>query len=59
MLLVIALQNLAAYSVNMADNIMLGSYQQSALSGAAAVNQIFFVIQQFALAIGNALVVLA
>ena len=59
MLLVIALQNLAAYSVNMADNIMLGSYQQSAVSGAAAVNQIFFVIQQFALAIGNALVVLA
>ncbi len=56
---VVALQNLVAYSVNMADNIMLGSYSQHALSGAATVNQIFFMVQQFALAIGNALVVLA
>lgn len=59
MLLVVALQNLVAYSVNMADNIMLGNYNQDALSGAATVNQIFFIIQQFAIAIGNALVVLA
>lgn len=59
MLLVVALQNLVAYSVNMADNIMLGSYSQDALSGAATVNQIFFVVQQVALAIGNSLVVLA
>ena len=35
--IVIALQNLVAYSVNMLDNIMLGSYSQSALSGAATV----------------------
>lgn len=27
MLLVVALQNLVAYSVNMADNIMLGVYE--------------------------------
>ena len=59
MLLVVALQNLVAYSVNMADNIMLGSYHQSALSGAATVNQIFFMVQQFALSIANTLVVLA
>lgn len=59
MLVVVALQNLVAYSVNMADNIMLGSYSQEALSGAATVNQIFFMVQQFALSIGNALVVLA
>ncbi len=59
MLIIVALQNLVAYSVNMADNIMLGSYSQNALSGAATVNQIFFMVQQFALAIGNALVVLA
>ena len=37
-----ALQNLVAYSVNMLDNMMLGSYDQNALSGAATVNQIFF-----------------
>ena len=36
---VIALQNLVAYSVNMLDNMMLGSYSQNALSGAATVNQ--------------------
>ncbi len=59
MMLVIALQNLVAYSVNMADNIMLGRYSQEALSGAATVNQIFFMVQQFAMSIGNALVVLA
>ncbi len=59
MLLVVALQNVVAYSVNMADNIMLGNYSQEALSGAATVNQIFFMVQQFALSIGNALVVLA
>ncbi len=56
---IVALQNLVAYSVNMADNIMLGSYGQEALSGAATVNQIFFIVQQCALAVGNALVVLA
>ncbi len=59
MLAFVALQNVVAYSVNMADNIMLGSYNQEALSGAATVNQIFFMVQQFALSIGNALVVLA
>lgn len=59
MMLVLALQNLVAYSINMADNMMLGNYNQNALSGAATVNQIFFMVQQFALSIGNALVVLA
>ena len=53
---VIALQNLVAYSVNMLDNIMLGSYSQNALSGAATVNQIYFIVNQIALAIGNALI---
>lgn len=59
MMIVVSLQNLVAYSVNMADNIMLGSYNQNALSGAATVNQIFFMVQQVALAIGNSLVMLA
>ena len=38
------------------DNIMLGGYSQNALSGAATVNQIFFIVNQLALSIGNALV---
>ena len=37
MLVVVAMQNLISYSVNMADNIMLGHYSQQALSGAALV----------------------
>ncbi|MGN0711449.1 MAG: MATE family efflux transporter [Anaerovoracaceae bacterium] len=59
MLITVAMQNLIAYSVNMADNIMLGSYSQDALSGASTVNQIFFLVQQFAISIGNTLVALA
>ena len=58
LMLVVALQNLVAYSVNMADNIMLGSYSQNALSGAATVNQIFFMVQQITLGIGEGFVVL-
>ena len=58
-MLTIALQNIVAYSVNMADNLMLGTYGQDALSGAAIVNQIFFIVQQFAISIGNTLVALA
>ena len=59
MMIVVALQNVVAYSVNMADNIMLGSYSQEALSGAATVNQVFFIVQQFAISFGNALVAIA
>ena len=52
-------QNLISYSVNMIDNIMLGSYSQNALSGAATVNQIFFMVQQTAQPMGNAMVAIA
>ena len=58
LMVIVALQNLVAYRVNMADNIMLGAYDQTALSGAATVNQIFFMVQQVTLSIGEALVVL-
>ena len=58
MLIIVAMQNLVAYSVNMIDNIMLGSYSQAALSGAATVNQVFFMVQQVALSIGNTLIVI-
>ena len=56
LLIIISLQNLISYSVNMADNIMLGAYSQNALSGAALVNQVFFLIQQAAVVIGDGLV---
>lgn len=58
LLITVALQNIVAYSVNMADNMMLGSYSQNALSGAATVNQIFFIVQQITLSIGEGIVVI-
>lgn len=58
MMVGVALQSLVAYSVNMTDNIMLGMYSQDALSGAAMVNQIFFLVQQITMAIGSALIIL-
>lgn len=58
LLITVALQNIVAYSVNMADNMMLGNYSQNALSGAATVNQIFFIVQQVSLSIGEGFVVL-
>ena len=36
----LVLQNVVTLSVNLADNMMLGSYSETALSGVAAVNQI-------------------
>ena len=59
MMIVVALQNVVTYSVNMVDNIMLDRLSQEALSGAATVNQIFFMVDQFALSIGNTLVAIA
>ncbi|MGM9603006.1 MAG: MATE family efflux transporter [Oscillospiraceae bacterium] len=59
LLAVITLQQLAALAVNMADNIMLGTYTELALSGATLVNQIQFTLQQIAAGIGMGIVVLA
>lgn len=58
MYIVLVLQNIVTLSVNLADNMMLGAYSESALSGVAAVNQIQFVYQQLLGAFGDGLVVL-
>lgn len=58
LLAMLALQNMIILSVNLIDNIMIGSYSEDALSGVAAVNQIQFVFQQILLGTGDALVVL-
>lgn len=58
MFAVLVLQNVITLSVNLADNLMLGSYSESALAGAAAVNQIQFVYQMILLAFGEGIVVL-
>ena len=57
-LILVALQNVINYSVNMADNIMLGSFSQDALSGSTCVNQFFFVIQSFASSLSSGYAVL-
>lgn len=55
----IIFQNMITYSVNVADNIMLGSYSQNALAGAATVNQIQFLFQQVTFGLGEGVVALA
>lgn len=57
-MIIVSLQNVVAYSVNMADNLMLGSYSQAALSGAATVNQIQFLVQQTTIAISDGMIML-
>ena len=52
------LEQAVILSVNLADNLMLGSYSESALSGVAAVNQIQFVLQQLVYGISNGMIVL-
>lgn len=52
------LEQAVILSVNLADNVMLGSYSENALSGVAAVNQIQFVLQQLVYGISNGMIVL-
>lgn len=58
LLAMLALQNMIVLSVNLIDNIMIGSYSEAALSGVTAVNQIQFVFQQILMGAGDALIVM-
>ena len=55
---VLILQNVLTFSVNLADNVMLGSYSETALSGASAVNQVQFLYYNLLIAVGEGVVVL-
>lgn len=55
----IVLQNVISLSVNLTDNLMLGRYAESALSGVTAVNQIQFIYQNLLMGIGDGMVILA
>ena len=55
----IALQNVLTFSVNLADNVMLGAYSETALAGSALVNQIQFLLQMVVMGVGEGIVVLA
>ena len=52
----IVLQNAIVLSVNLADNLMIGGYSETALSGVAAVNSLQFLFQQLTIGVGDALV---
>lgn len=54
----LALQNLLTYSVNLADNIMLGRFSQDALSGASLCNQMQFFLQMLVQGVGEGVIVL-
>lgn len=41
----LVLQNVVTLSVNLTDNIMLGAFSETALSGVTTVNQVQFVFQ--------------
>ncbi len=58
MALVIAAQNLLAFGLNLADNIMVGAYSESALAGVALVNQIQYLLQMIALGATEGVVIL-
>ena len=59
MLLSIAMQNVLVYSVNLADNIMLGRYSEQAMSGVGLVNQIQFLLQMLITGTGEGITVIA
>lgn len=59
MVCLIALQNVIICAVNLADNVMLGAYSENALSGAALVNQIQFLLQMVINGVGEGIVVLS
>lgn len=54
----ITLQNLVIFSVNLADNVMLGMYSETALSGANLALQIQFILQLLIIGIADGLVVI-
>lgn len=53
----LVLQNVVTLSVNLTDNIMLGAFSETALSGVTTVNQVQFVFQQLIMALGDGLVI--
>ena len=57
--LALIMQQAVVLSVNLADNVMLGNYSETSLSGVAAVNQIQFILQQLVFGFSNGMIVLA
>lgn len=56
---IIAMQNIIVFSVNLADNVMLGNFNETALSGVALANQIQFILQMLVMGVGEGIVILS
>lgn len=56
---VIALQNVLVYVVNLADNVMIGTYSETSMSGVALVNQVQFMLQMLVSGAGEGMIVMA
>ncbi|MDF2540497.1 MAG: family efflux transporter [Herbinix sp.] len=54
----IVLQNIITFSINLADNVMVGSLGELSISGVYLCNQIQIILQMFVSGIGAALIVL-
>lgn len=57
--LIIGLQNIISLGVNLSDNVMLGGYSESALSGVALANQIQFLLHMLVMGAAEGLVIMA
>ena len=55
----ISLQNLITFAVNFADNLMIGSLGDDAISGVYVANQLQTVVQMFVAGIEGAILILA
>jgi putative MATE family efflux protein len=59
MVIPMALQNIVVFSVNLADNVMIGGYAELSISAVAVANQIQFVLQMLTMGISEGMVVLS
>lgn len=57
--LVIGLQNIISLGVNLSDNLMLGGYSETALSGVALANQIQFLLHMLVMGAAEGLVIMS
>ncbi|SFL66476.1 putative efflux protein, MATE family [Paenibacillus sp. 1_12] len=57
--LMIGLQNMITLGVNLSDNLMLGGYSESSLSGVSLANQIQFILQMLVMGAGEGMVIMA
>ena len=59
MTLTVAFQNLIVYGVNLADSVMMGAYNETALSGVGICNNIQYLLHMSVMGIANGITVIA